>query len=242
MEDKPMKRHTMLMVITLILAGMLACSSGDTATVTIDTGIRKQAQLSILDKLIAWITFSQAVKADQVPTELYGNIDSIEVTISASDMGTITEEILTDTGRITLEVPAGSQRTFEVVAIDPDHRRFYGGIATVDLSAGQQVELNIKMGELVKIDYWDYDYDQQNNIFIYMSIQSLSNVNGFKIYIENNGQYVLTDTITNFSKPDPQQPDYYQFYYPGFGEEDPNAYYISGINEYGEGEKEQRVQ
>jgi len=66
MEEKPMKRHTMLIVITLILAGMLSCSSGDTATVTIDTGIRQQAQLSMLDKLIAWITFSQAVKADPV--------------------------------------------------------------------------------------------------------------------------------------------------------------------------------
>jgi len=233
MEDKPMKRHTILIVITLILAGMLSCSSGDTATVTIDTGIRKQAQLTVWDKVLAWITLSQPVKADPVPIELY-QIDSIAVTISASDMGTIKEAIQLETGRITLEVPAGSQRTFEVVATTSDYPRFYGGIATVDLSAGQQVALNIAMGELVNIYSWVYNNDNQN---IEIDILSSSNVNGFKIYLENNGQRVLIDTITDFPPPDPLYPNYYQFYYPSFDEDNPNAYSISGINEYGEGGK-----
>jgi len=229
-----MKRHTILIVITLILAGMLSCSSGDTATVTIDTGIRKQAQLTVWDKVLAWITLSQPVKADPVPNELPGTITSIAVTISASDMGTITEAIPLETGRITLEVPAGSQRTFEVVATDPDYQRFYGGIATVDLSAGQQVALNIEMGELVDIDDWYYNLNDPN---IDIFIQSSSNVNGFKIYLENNGQYVLIDTITTFSNPDPLNPNHYRFVDPGFGDGNQDAYYISGINEYGEGEK-----
>ena len=227
-----MKRHTILIVITLILAGMLSCSSGDTATVTIDTGIRKQAQLTVWDKVLAWITLSQPVKADPVPIELY-QIDSIAVTISASDMGTIKEAIQLETGRITLEVPAGSQRTFEVVATTPDYPRFYGGIATVDLSAGQQVALNIEMGELVNIYSWVYNHNDQN---IEIDILSSSNVNGFKIYLENNGQHVLIDTITNFPPPDPLH-YYYRIYYPGFDESNPEAYYISGINEYGEGEQ-----
>ena len=228
-----MKRHTILIVITLILAGMLSCSSGDTATVTIDTGIRKQAQLTVWDKVLAWITLSQPVKADPVPIELY-QIDSIAVTISASDMGTIKEAIQLETGRITLEVPAGSQRTFEVVATTPDYPRFYGGIATVDLSAGQQVALNIEMGELVNIYSWVYNHNDQN---IEIDIQSPTNVNGFKIYRENNGQYVLIDTITTFSNPDPLNPNHYRFVDPGFGDGNQDAYYISGINEYGEGEK-----
>jgi len=231
MEDKPMKRHTILIVITLILAGMLSCSSGDTATVTIDTGIRKQAQLTVWDKVLAWITLSQPVKADPVPIELY-QIDSIAVTISASDMGTIKEAIQLETGRITLEVPAGSQRTFEVVATTPDYPRFYGGIATVDLSAGQQVALNIEMGELVNIYSWVYNNDNQN---IEIDILSSSNVNGFKIYLEKNGQHVLIDTITNFPPPDPLYPNYYQFPYPDFDAGNPYPYSISGINEYGEG-------
>jgi len=236
MEDKSMKRHTILIVITLILAGMLSCSSGDTATVTIDTGIRKQAQLTVWDKVLAWITLSQPVKADPVPI-LLDLITSIEVTISASDMGTIKEAIPLETGRITLEVPAGSQRTFEVVATTSDDPRFYGGIATVDLSAGQQVALNIEMGQLVYIGSWNYHYDQQDNIYIGIDIQSSSNVNGFKIYLENNGQRVLIDTITTFSNPDPLNPNYYQFDYPDFDAGNANAYRISGINEYGEGKQ-----
>jgi len=232
-----MKRHTMLIVITLILAGMLSCSSGDTATVTIDTGIRQQAQLSMLDKLIAWITFSQAVKADPVPSVL-DDITSISVTITASDMGTITEEIPLGTGRITLEVPAGIQRTFEVVAIDPDNRRFYGGIATVDLSAGQQVALNIKMGELTIVEpYWDYidsfvriryntDYPEPQYFKVYKNVGDLEPI------------LVLLDTILSSSLPSEsgEGQTIYSYTNSKINEDNYSAFYISAVSMYGEGE------
>ena len=244
MEEKPMKRHTMLVVITLILAGMLSCSSGDTATVTIDTGIRKQAQLSMLDKLIAWITFSQAVKADQPPSELYGNIKSIEVTISASDMGTITEVIPKETGRITLEVPAGSQRTFEVVAIDPDNRRYYGGIATVDLSAGQQVALNIEMGELnnkfgyfyyyTEYKYMDSEYPNTDDptlgviaFRIYESDDYLYTNEKLKFVVTSWGKEFIEDVTVLWVITIPiELPDIGTKYYR-----------VAVVNQYGEGEK-----
>ncbi len=239
-----MKRHTMVIVITLILAGMLSCSSGDTVTVTIDTGIRKQAQLSMLDKLIAWITLSQAVKADPVPSELVGQINSIEVTISASDMGTITETIPTTTGRITLEVPAGSQRTFEVVALGSNDLRFYGGIATVDLSAGQQVALNIEMGKLTIVEpYWNYNASNVNIIYY----TDYPEPQYFKVY-ENIGDigdpeqiFVLFDTILSSSLPSEPGEGQTTYFYTNSTINEGNyvKFYISAVSKYGEGERNQ---
>jgi len=242
MEEKPMKRHTMVIVITLIVAGMLSCSSGDTATVTIDTGIRKQAQLTVWDKVLAWITLSQPVKADPVPSELVGQINSIEVTISASDMGTITETIPTTTGRITLDVPAGSQRTFEVVALDSDYRRFYGGIATVDLSAGQQVTLNIEMGKLTIVEpHWDY-YTHSNVNIIYNT--DYPEPQYFKVY-KNVGDpeqiFVLFDTILSSSLPSEPGEGQTTYFYTNSTINEGNyvKFYISAVSKYGEGERNQ---
>ncbi|HOR94761.1 MAG TPA: hypothetical protein PLZ38_12380 [Spirochaetota bacterium] len=236
-----MKRHTILIVITLILAGMLSCSSGDTATVTIDTGIRKQAQLTVWDKVLAWITLSQPVKADPVPIELY-QIDSIAVTISASDMGTIKEAIQLETGRITLEVPAGSQRTFEVVATTPDYPRFYGGIATVDLSAGQQVALNIEMGKLTIVEpHWDYYTHSNVNIIYYTDYPEPQY---FKVY-ENVGDpeqiFVLFDTILSSSLPSEPGEGQTTYFYTNSTINEGNyvKFYISAVSKYGEGERNQ---
>jgi len=229
-----MKRHTMVIVITLILAGMLSCSSGDTVTVTIDTGIRKQAQLTVWDKVLAWITLSQAVKADPVPIELVEQINSIEVTISASDMGTITETIPTTTGRITLDVPAGSQRTFEVVAKDSDLLRFYGGIATVDLSAGQQVTLNIEMGKLVLVSDLYVGYNCNDGFVLGYYNDDINLLDFVMLYISND----LGETW-NFL----QRVDKNQFVYNeecsdweyDFDESETVSYRAVGYNQYGQG-------
>ena len=220
---------------------MLSCSYENTATVTIDTGIRKQAQLSLIDKVIAWFSLSKAVQADPVPSYLY--IYSIAVNVSASDMQTIKETIPLDTGKITLEVPAGSQRTFEVVGYDEAERRYYGGIATVDLQPGQNVNLDIKMGELNNKFYYFYYYTATKTIdTVYSNTEDpTADMIAFKIYkspddsynnetlfavvtqwerIFNSGEWTIT-----ISKELPGLDTYTTYYR------------ISNVNEYGEGEK-----
>jgi len=173
---------------------MLSCSYENTATVTIDTGIRKQAQLSLIDKVIAWFSLSKAVQADPVPGQLQQQINQITLTVYAPDMQTITENIPLDTGKITLEVPAGSQRTFEVVGYNSDNMREYGGIATVDLQPGQNVNLDIQMGKLLYLgEYWvssssiDYENDSIQIIFNGYPTVPIRGALGFKIYYSPDG-------------------------------------------------------
>jgi len=216
---------------------MLSCSYENTTTVTIDTGIRKQAQLSLIDKVIAWFSLSKAVQADPVPSYLY--IYSIAVNVSASDMQTITKDIPLETGKITLEVPAGSQRTFEVVAGYGDGTRIYGGIATVDLSPGLNVDLDIKMGELTLVTpYW---ISSNNNIEIQCNTSYLQPI-FFKVY-QNIGSaspiYILIDTVAASSLSRQEDSGLIKYYYSNSAINSDNfdQFYISAVNQYGEGEK-----
>ncbi|HOM11213.1 MAG TPA: hypothetical protein PLV81_13805, partial [Spirochaetota bacterium] len=206
--------------------------------------IRQQAQLSLFDRVLAFFSLSQPLQADPVLGNLPYPVNLITVNVSAHDMVTITREIPLETGQITLEVPAGSQRTFEVVAGElavgaPVFSRYYGGITTLDLSPGQQVNLNIEMGKLVIVNEWDRSFDQNNSLFIYINCNSPSSIIGFNIYLKINEQLILQDTVTEFDNP---SSGYYQFYYPSFNEEYVNNYYLSGINKYGEGNSVQRPQ
>jgi len=118
-------------------------------------------------------------------------------------MQTITENIPLDTGKITLEVPAGSQRTFEIVAGQqavgaPSLTRYYGGIATVDLSPGQNVNLDIEMGKLLylgeySVSYFSIDYENDSIQIIFNGYPTvpIRGALGFKIY------YSPYDTTNN---------------------------------------------
>ncbi|MGB4269348.1 MAG: hypothetical protein WBK20_09220 [Spirochaetota bacterium] len=229
-----MKRQTSLLIIAILFAALISCSYENTATVTIDTGIRQQAQLSIWDTILAWITFSKPAKADPVPGQL--GIESVLVKVSASDMQTIEQDIPLNTGKITLEVPAGSQRTFEVVAKDDDYRRIYGGITTVDLSPGQQVTLNIEMGELISLNSFNPVFEN-NQITFSLSLTNY-NIIAFKLYrLPSDGaggdiEYLAT--FTNFSVEGPHQDNNYTFTIPITLEQ--GTYYISAVNRYGEGD------
>ncbi|MEJ5361556.1 MAG: hypothetical protein WHV26_05785 [Spirochaetota bacterium] len=234
-----MKRQTSLLIIAILFAALISCSYENTATVTIDTGIRQQAHLSIWDKILAWVTFSKPLQADQPPQYVY--FVSLSINVSAPDMNTISQsfqysDILNNNGKIKIEVIAGSQRKFEIIAYDyynDSLMRKYGGITTVDLSPGQQVTLNIEMGELINI-YSDITYD--NSLITIYSVQlANNNIIAFKLYRQpTGGDSVYFATLTNFSVEGPDQYNNYTFTIPimlesGF------SYYISAVNPYGEG-------
>lgn len=238
-----MKRHTILIMVTILIAALASCSYENTATVTIDTGIRQQAQLSWFDRLIAYLSFSQPLQADPVPGNVY--FDVLELSITASDMSTITsrytiEELINSYGKITVEVPSGSQRVFTIVAGNSEgaeiYNKIYGGITTVDLSPGQEVNLNIEMGELPVID--NPFYDTYNNINI--NTNKDYNILSFNIYRTVNGVLKGPIVIKNFTENCSGECNYNFNYFLGSQYEDycdSNSVYISGVNKYGEGER-----
>ncbi|NMB64636.1 MAG: hypothetical protein GYA16_07175 [Spirochaetes bacterium] len=146
-----MKRFIACIVCIGIVA-FVSCSYENTATVTIDTGIRHQAQLGWFDRVLAFFSLAQPLQADP-PIDLF--FDELEINVTALDMDVISlrfnyDQIVNNNGRINLDVPAGNQRTFEVVALAGSTfpERYYGGIATVDLSPGEHVALEIEIGKL----------------------------------------------------------------------------------------------
>ncbi|MEW6525833.1 MAG: hypothetical protein AB1444_04100 [Spirochaetota bacterium] len=236
-----MKRHTVLIIAIMVIATIVSCSYENTATVTIDTGIRQQAHLNWFGRVLALLSFSQPLQADPVPGLPY-SITQIKLFIKASDMETIEESIPLDTGKITLEVPAGSQRTFEVVGYDESGYRYYGGITTVDLSPGQEVNLNIEMGEL--FDFTRYDgsasyYQSQNQIIITAYTQINPNVIAFKLYRKPVGsnfaeEYYTTLTNIQFTM------DQYSITYTIPATLDLNYnYLILSVTRYGESDRRQ---
>jgi hypothetical protein len=219
------------------------CSYENTATVTIDTGIRQQAQFSWFDRVLAFFSLSQPLQADPVPGNLPYSIYSITVTITAGDMETISQSIPMDTGKITLEVPAGSQRTFEVVGYDSDNMRYYGGITTVDLSPGQQVNLNIEMGELNNIFYYYYYYYTESK---YMDTQYSDTIDptqgvvAFKIYESDDYTYTnekLKFILTQWTSVYSVGAGWTITIPVELGGIGTKYYRCSVVNQYGEGEK-----
>ena len=180
-----MKLHNSLLILTIFFIAFVSCSYENTATVTIDTGM-KQAKVDIIDTLIAFISLSQPAKADPVPGQL--NIISIIVTVRAYDIQTFAQNIPLDTGRVTLEIPAGIQRTFEVVGFvangeNPPLRQ-YGGISTVDLSPGENATIVIKMGRLPNIDFY---YDQLE-FYISIDEQYIEDIDFVNVFISEDNK------------------------------------------------------
>jgi len=236
MEENTMKR-ILASIICIAIVAFVSCSYENTATVTIDTGIRQQAQLDWFDRVLVMVGLVTPVQADPVPDPLYSSITSIIVTVTATDMETITRQIPLDTGKITLDIPAGSQRTFEVVGYDESGNRYYGGIATVDLAPGQQVNLNIEMGELTyispqwninRVDIRYYTYYPKPIIFkVYQYIVGAEPI------------YNLIDTVNVDSLDYDDYTEQIIYYYSNNVINSGNymQFYISAVNKYGEGEK-----
>jgi len=224
----------------------ISCSYENTTTVTIDTGIRQQAQLSLFDRVLAFFSLSQPLQADPVPA--YVNFEEMMVNVTAPDIDTISlhfsyTEIVNNNGRITLEVPAGSQRTFEVVAGNGGESRVYGGITTVDLVPGQQVNLNIEMGQLAYTSP-TFNYMSNNVEIIYYKNNNISAPIFFKVY-HNIGVaqpiYELIDTVavSSLGYDEDNYSITYHYSNSEINSDNRMLYYISALNKYGEVEKVQ---
>lgn len=259
-----MNRKIFTLLIVIVIAGMVGCSYYDTATVTIDLGIYKQAKLSLFDRVLTWLAFSTPVTANQPPQDV--DFETLQIHVTAPDMDTISQEfssdeIIANNGTITLTVPAGAQRTFELVAVATNpynngEDRRYGGIATVDLTPGE-VNLSIEIGRLVLLpDQVGYGYSSvtwdstKNEIKIeYNKVISYEN-NGpeplyFKVYHYNSAgspsDESLIDTVAAPPLKDSENEFHIIYYYsnPKINESYFAQFYISAVNMYGEGSMKQ---
>ncbi len=128
----PLRQFSYLCRITILFLLIFSpgCSlnnSPDTSRVTVDLGLRDKGE-------VRSITGKDAAHAD---------VTRIELTVSAPDMRTVTEDIPLATGKLTLNLPAGKARLFRVTAVNPYGN--LGGSATADLEAGTPANLTIPM-------------------------------------------------------------------------------------------------
>ncbi|MBN2041127.1 MAG: hypothetical protein JW864_13875 [Spirochaetes bacterium] len=117
-----MKKISAILIICVLSIFPAACNSlndSNTATVTIDTGIR---------------TSKAAAPSD---------VTDIAVTVSGEGMATMTRSIPADTGMRTFEVPVGTARLFAVTASGQTFK--YLGSATYDIVENEEVNINITM-------------------------------------------------------------------------------------------------
>lgn len=132
-------------------SGLAGCAGGDTATVRINISLPSHEvafKPDIADRILAFFTFSKALKADTPPAE-NPPIDTVRVTVSGSGMSAITVDGNPATGYIELEVPSGSARRFEVRAGysyegqvgETLYHWYYGNETVVDLAAGETKNL-----------------------------------------------------------------------------------------------------
>jgi hypothetical protein len=143
-------------ITTLTLAG---CSSymGDTATVTVRTGdiplAFGQGPTGLIDRVLSALSPAKPAYAD--PPGRQTGVNYITLTVTGDGMADIESEIPLSTGELTLDVPVGSARTFEVNAYysDPLYGLYlyYSGKATADLAAGDDITLPIAMVQEISL-------------------------------------------------------------------------------------------
>lgn len=216
----------------IMLTGALflsGCAGGDTATVTINTGIHKQATVSkqtLLDRILASLPFIQKAYAE--PWDSY----DLDITVSGAGMATFTKIVPSDTGILTFEVPSGPGRTFTAVAYT-DGYRAYGGIVTTDLSAGANVTIPITMGLLPSSPSSLSFNNAQGTTppyFMEPTWDTVSGAEGYYIYcrVGDVGPFIKIAKVAG------QSTGLYRHYI-----SDPTIWYyykISSYNEHGEGE------
>lgn len=236
--------------ITAVAGSLLitGCAGGDMATVTINTGIHKQASAEkapLFGRLLAFLRPGTTVYAESA-IEFDDAIAILNVTISGPGMNVIKKDIPLDTGILSVDVPSGPSRVFTVVAYHDyteEIVRMYGGIATRDLAPGENVTISIQMGDLAPGP--DNYYANRNysgpgvNINWYYSESEPVGLIGFIIYRSSrlDGPFV---PIAAGRKEDFDN-DGYRFYDPTgryweYDGPDPTYYKIAATNEYGVGQ------
>jgi len=166
-----MKPQSQIYVLIIIMAMVLsnACSdserriglSSQTATVVINLNLPdKHASLkaSVLDRIFSFfVKDAVAQTAPPVP------ISSITVRVTGPDISTIEKNFISS-GTISLEVPAGSLRVFDVTAYvdpsDPSAAVSFRGTDVANLPAGTTVNvpvvMNLNETKLVIPDQWNH--------------------------------------------------------------------------------------
>ena len=173
--------------LTMALLGAMAavtgCAGGDMATVTVSIGniTAKAEKPSIVDRILAFLTFSTRLQADP-PSVFFNRID---LTVSGAGMETIERIIPTDTGEITLDVPSGPKRVFTIVGYDDGDSRIMGGITSKDLAPGASETIFITMGNLIQMPDEPGGYTGGLNPFNFtwnFPTANYGELIGFKVY------------------------------------------------------------
>ena len=124
-----------LVIITICLLAGSCSHDGGISYVTIDLGLEENTTTSILEKF-----------RNLFVTRLYAqppvNLTEITVNVTAPDMDTVTGTYPASTTSISIEVPSGSQRTFEVLAQTPSAT--LRGATTITIAPGE-VTVSINM-------------------------------------------------------------------------------------------------
>lgn len=242
---KKTKLFISMFISTTALAGALfitGCAGGDTATVTINTGIHRQAsaaEATLFERLLAMLRPGTTVYAESA-ISYDDNIAILNVTISGPGMSVIKKDIPLETGILSVDVPSGPARVFMVVAYydyGEGTERIYGGISTKDLAAGESVIIPIQMGNLPEIPYnenaysnfpgginlsWSYGGDEESLV-------------GFIIYRsrQEDGPFV---PIAAGRKEEFAGEGWIYYDPTGNTMPNPSYYKVSATNSYGEGE------
>jgi len=127
-----MKRNFSTPVLLIIITACLLAGScshdGGISYVTIDLGLEENTTTSIMQKI-----------RDLFVTRLYAqppvNLTEITVNVSAPDMDVVAGTFPASTTSISIEVPSGSQRTFEVLAQTPSAT--LRGTTTMNIAPGE---------------------------------------------------------------------------------------------------------
>ncbi len=162
------KNTALYYLIIFALGIFLNCSSHETSSVTIkiNLGLQKEKSVSyeksVIDKILN--IFESKAFAQTAPT----NLTSLVLNVTGSGMDTITQEYVeTFPSEITLSVPAGGGRLFEVLAYTPSAT--LRGAVTRDLDPGAVVDIPIDMGlyetKIVIPDYQNNRLVQIDNDF-----------------------------------------------------------------------------
>jgi hypothetical protein len=202
------------------VALVTGCAGGDTATVRINISLPSREVAftpGITDRILAFFTFSEALKADPPPAET-PPIDTVRVTVSGPGMAAITVDGSPATGYIELEVPSGSARRFEVRAgysysIQGEgigYIWYYGNETVVNLSPGEAKNLQPFMVGMPQNIYAatmdvgglaiDWSYESTRGLPDSFVIQAAPSPNGpFITLYPGSGEISIEDSTIMFN-------------------------------------------
>ncbi len=95
------------------------------------------------------VDFGAVSRAAGIPA----GITAIDILVKGADMDDISATLTTPSLSATLEVPAGSGRTFDVIAKDSSSIPIYHGQSTMNIEAGAVHELNVTMALVYPLSY-----------------------------------------------------------------------------------------